>query len=128
MPNQRHLDVLILGGGFAGVYAAKALRQLTRTTSKQVGILSQENHMVFQPMLPEVVGGSLAPRHVVNPIRRIAPGVACYRGEIKELDLLNKRVVATAGRYTGDIEFTCEHLVLALGAVVDTSRIPGSRT
>ncbi len=117
--------MLILGGGFAGVYAAKAIRKAVRDPSFRVGILSDENHMVFQPMLPEVVGGSLAPRHVVNPIRRISKGVECYRGKVKELHLKEKRVRISAGRHTGDVEFRCDQLVLALGAVVDTSRIPG---
>ena len=54
----RHYDVLILGGGFAGVYCAQRALKRLRGTGKKVGLIASENHMVFQPMLPEVVGGS----------------------------------------------------------------------
>ncbi|MDF3128527.1 FAD-dependent oxidoreductase [Kiritimatiellaeota bacterium B1221] len=121
----RELDVLIVGGGFAGVYAARALQKSTRGTSIRIGMISDENHMVFQPMLPEVVGGSLSPRHVVNPIRMLTKGVEVFRGKVQEIDLTAKTVILRAGAFTGEIRFTCKQLVLALGAQVDTSRIPG---
>lgn len=120
------LDVLIVGGGFAGVYAARSLKKrLGKSSAVRVGLVAEENHMVFQPMLPEVVGGSLSPRHVVNPIRMLTKGVSVYRGTVVRIDLKAKSVVLRAGAFTGEITLRCRHLVLALGAEVDTSRIPG---
>ena len=53
----RSYDVLILGGGFAGVYCAQRVAKRLRGTGKTVALIASENHMVFQPMLAEVVGG-----------------------------------------------------------------------
>lgn len=117
------LDCAVLGGGFAGVYCAKALAK--QTTGKRIGVIADENHMTFQPMLPEVAGGSLAPRHVVNPIRRLAKGSLVYKAAISEIDLESRTIRASAGSFTPDIIFKYEHLVLTVGAVVDLSRIPG---
>ncbi len=117
------LDCAIIGGGFAGVYAAKAL--MKHTSGKRVGVIADENHMTFQPMLPEVAGGSLAPRHVVNPIRRLAKGALVYKCSITEIDLANRTLRASAGSFSPDITFHCRHLLLATGSVVNLSRIPG---
>lgn len=121
----RHYDVLILGGGFAGVYCAQRVLKRLRGTGKKVGLIASENHMVFQPMLPEVVGGSLSPRHVVNPIRLLCKGADVFKGTVRELDLKAKSLILDGGFHTQNVGFTFDHIVLALGADVDLSRIPG---
>ncbi len=121
----RHYDVLILGGGFAGVYCAQRALKRLRGTGKTVGLIASENHMVFQPMLPEVVGGSLSPRHVVNPIRLLCVGADVFKGTVRELDLKAKSLILDGGFHTQNVGFTFDHVVLALGADVDLSRIPG---
>jgi NADH dehydrogenase len=125
MPTQRHYDVLILGGGFAGVYCAQRLVKRLKKSGKSIGLIAGENHMVFQPMLAEVVGGSLAPRHVVNPIRHLCEGADVYRGAIQSIDCDKKQVLIDGGVAAGLVPFTYDHLVLTLGADVDLSRIPG---
>ena len=68
--------VVILGGGFAGVYTARALSRLLRRRSNvEVELLSEENYFVFQPLLPEVAAGGINPNHVVAPIRDLVPQV-----------------------------------------------------
>lgn len=125
MSNARHYDVLILGGGFAGVYCAQRLVKKLRGTSKRVGIIASENHMVFQPMLAEVVGGSLSPRHVVNPIRLLCKGADVFRGTVQTVDVETKTVVIDGGLEAGLVSFSFDHLVLAMGADVDLTRMPG---
>jgi NADH dehydrogenase len=120
-----HNDVLILGGGFAGVYCAQRLNRKLRGTGKTVGIIAAENHMVFQPMLPEVVGGSLSPRHVVNPIRLLCKGADVYRGSVTSIDLKNKTLLLDGGTRSPNVSFTFDHIVFALGSDVNLSRIPG---
>ena len=119
------LDIAILGGGFGGVYCARQLGK--RIDSARVGILADENHMTFQPMLPEVAGGALPPRHVVNPIRQLARLARVLKCEVTGMEAEEeiKTVHASAGDFTPDVTIRCRHLVLALGAVVDLSRIPG---
>src|SRR5262245_62083981 len=58
--------IVLLGGGFAGVYAAGALERLLPRDWDLV-LFSQENHFTFTPLLAEVVGASISPLHVVRP-------------------------------------------------------------
>lgn len=121
-----HFDVVIAGGGFTGVYCARALaRNLGNQARRRVAIVSDQNFLVFQPMLPEVAGSALAPRHVVNPIRRLCPEVTVLRGALSAIDLPEQRIVLQPGDFTDAITITFEHLVLGLGGVVDLSRVPG---
>lgn len=121
----RHLDVAILGGGFAGVYAAQRAVKRLKHLGLKIGVIAGENHMVFQPMLPEVVGGSLSPRHVVNPIRLICKGAEVLKGQVTAIDLEHREITMKGGFFTPSVEVTFDHLVLALGAEVNLTRIPG---
>lgn len=122
---RRHLDVAILGGGFAGVYSAQRVVKRLKHLGLKVGVIANENHMVFQPMLPEVVGGSLSPRHVVNPIRLLCKGAEVLKGHVRAVDLTKREITLSGGYFTPDVVVTFDHLVLALGAEVDLTRIPG---
>jgi NADH:ubiquinone reductase (H+-translocating) len=128
MPNEREikLDVAILGGGFAGVNCARTLeRTLGRRAGGSVGLIAAENYMVFQPMLAEVVGGSISPRHVVNPLRLLCRRTQIFKGEVEGVLWPEKKLRLNAGDFSGSVEIHFKRLVLALGAVVDLSRIPG---
>lgn len=128
MPDTPHLrfEVVIAGGGFAGVYAAKALaRELGKEAREKVALIADENFMVFQPMLAEVVGSSISPRHVINPLRQLCAGVTTLRGRIKSIDLASRCLVLDAGDYTRDIVVEFGHLALGTGSIVDLSRVPG---
>lgn len=124
MPD-RHLDIAIIGGGFAGVFCAQRFLKRARHLGLTVGLIARENHMVFQPMLAEVVGGSLSPRHVVNPIRLLCRGAEVLRGEVTHIDLEHRTLTLDGGRFSSSISVSYDHLVLAPGADVDLSRIPG---
>ena len=121
-----HFDVIIAGGGFAGIYAARALsKQLGRESHRRVALIADQNFAVFQPMLAEVVGSSISPRHVVNPIRRLCPDVTVLRGTIDAIDLVGGRLLVDAGDFVGEVAIGFEHLALTLGGIVDLSRVPG---
>lgn len=120
------LDVAIVGGGFAGVYCAKTLGKKTaRGRRLRVGLISEKNYMVFQPLLPEVVGASVSPRHVVNPLRLLCRHADVLKGAVEKIDWPNKSLLMNAGDFAGRVEVRFEHLVLALGARIDLRRIPG---
>jgi len=62
--------VVILGGGFAGVYAAMELESLRGSREDfEITLVNRENYFVFQPMLPEVISGSIGILDTVSPIR-----------------------------------------------------------
>ena len=118
--------IVILGGGFAGAYCARALRSgLRENTSKSVALLADQNAMLFHPMLAEVSGSSISPLHVVNPLRLFCQGSEIFMGAVDEIDLEQKTVSFFPGPSVSLVNLTFEHLVLAIGSVVDVSRVPG---
>lgn len=119
-------DVVIAGGGFAGVYCAQALSHALKGDSTgRVALVAQQNFMVFQPMLAEVCGSSISPRHVVNPIRRLCRDVTVLRGNITSIDLPSRHLTLDAGTFTRNVPVEFDHLMLSIGSVVDLSRVPG---
>jgi Pyridine nucleotide-disulphide oxidoreductase len=65
--------IVILGGGFAGVYTARYLEKLLCPEQASITLINRENYWVYQPMLPEVIPGSIGLTNVVSPIRRLCP-------------------------------------------------------
>jgi len=125
-PKRVH-EVVILGGGFAGVYCARAVAKAlgSKLRFTRIAIISEENYMVFQPMLPEVAGASLSPGVVINPIRQLCKGADVFRGKVESVDMSSKTVRVKAGSFVGITDIRFDHLVLALGATVDLKRTPG---
>jgi NADH dehydrogenase len=124
MPKHR---IVILGGGFGGLYTARHLDQLLhRTDDASVTLISRDNFFVMTPLLFEAGSGILEPRHAVNPIRTLfSERVQFVQAEIVGIDLDGKKVfVRIEGGDPTDVAF--DHLVIALGGQTNTSLIPGS--
>ena len=87
-------DVVILGGGFAGLAGARRLEKLwgKDTAKKRVLLVSAENYFVYQPFLSEVIGAGIEPRHVMNPIRLALRRCMVQRAEVTTIDLQKRRV------------------------------------
>src|SRR5918994_2073466 len=109
--------VLVVGGGFAGAYVARLLGRRGAT------IVSPENFMLYTPMLPEAASGTLEPRHVVVPLRMMAPHAELLLGRALELDAGRRRVQVEVDEQLFWIGY--DDLVVALGAVARTLPIPG---
>lgn len=120
------LEIAILGGGFAGVYCGKALsKTLAKSSRTRIGLIADENYMVFQPMLPEVASASISPRHVINPIRHLCKGLEIYKAEVEQINIKEKTLMIRPGPFSPPVQIRFRHLVVALGAKVDLSRVPG---
>ncbi|HSD25810.1 MAG TPA: FAD-dependent oxidoreductase, partial [Vicinamibacteria bacterium] len=125
-PFPRRPRVVILGGGFGGVYTALALeRALRRREDFEVVLVNRENYFVFQPMLPEVISGTIGITDVVNPIRRLLPRTTLHLRDVEAVDLERRRVVLSPGFRPHAHELSYDHLVLALGNVTDFRGLPG---
>src|SRR6185295_3621667 len=85
-------NIVIIGGGFAGFNAAKRL-QGRLPAGWNILLFSQENHIVFTPLLGNVVGSSINPMHVVFPVRQMLKSVDCRTAAIAEIDLVRKEIV-----------------------------------
>ncbi|MBK8209863.1 MAG: FAD-dependent oxidoreductase [Rhodospirillales bacterium] len=124
MANKPEHRIVILGGGFGGVFTARHLRQRAGSHI-HVELISRNNFFVFQPLLPEVAGGGVHPSDAVSPLRLYLPSVKVRIAEVRKIDFTTNTVHVTAGR---DREIAIVHydqLVIALGQEVDLSRTPG---
>jgi NADH:ubiquinone reductase (H+-translocating) len=109
--------IIVAGGGFAGLYAAKYLdKHLARRSDIEVTLISRENFILFTPMLHEVAAGDLSPSDIVNPLRRILRRVNVVEAEVKGIDLVAKKVRCVAGVRNMDLEFEFDHLLLTIGS------------
>jgi NADH dehydrogenase len=118
--------VLVLGGGFAGVYAARALEKaLGRTDDIEITLVAKENYFVFQPMLPEVISGSIGLLDTVSPLRRLLPRSDIHVRELESIDLERKVVMTSPGFRPHAHAIEYDHLVLALGSVTDFRGLRG---
>jgi NADH:ubiquinone reductase (H+-translocating) len=117
--------IVVLGGGFAGVAAARRLEKKLRRDEAEIALVSRDNFTLFTPMLPEVSSGGLEPRHVATPVRAQLRRTKFVLGEISRLDLA-ARAVEARHPITGDVtRLEYDHVVLALGSVTSTFGIPG---
>ena len=115
-------QVIILGGGFAGVTTAERLeRQFRSDPTVSFTLISETNSWLFTPMLVEVATSGLEPTHISTPLRTSLKRTRVLRSRVKRIDLEGRRVhLNDEGAQTG---FPYDHLVLALGSV---SNYPGN--
>lgn len=119
-------QVLILGGGFSGLYTALGLEKtLARDSDVQVTLVNRENFTLFTPMLHEVAASDLDMTHIVNPIRKLLSHVQFFHGEVQHIDLTSKRVKVVHGPERHDHELKYDCLVLALGSTTNVFGLPG---
>jgi NADH dehydrogenase len=122
----RKKRIIILGGGFGGVYVAVYLGKLFSARElKEIKIVlvNRENYIVFQPLLPEVISGSVELNHVIAPIRRMAPKGRLYTREVESIDPIARRVTLSPGIRPTSICLQYDHLVIAMGTRLDYSKI-----
>lgn len=126
MAENERTRILILGGGFAGVYTAMYLQKRLRSDpGVEIALVSRENYFVFQPMLAEVISGSIGLLDTVSPIQRLVPQCRLYIREIESIDLSNRQVTLSPGFWPQSHVVEFDHLVLALGTVTDFRGITG---
>src|ERR1700693_2011458 len=122
-------QIVILGGGFGGVYAALRLEKLlAREPEVEICLVSRNNFFLFTPMLHEIAASDLEITNIVNHLRKMLCRVKVFVGEVERIDMPNKRVVVSHGHHNYDnhshrLEY--DHLVLALGSITNYFNLPG---
>lgn len=114
------IKALILGGGFAGLYAARELEKRYGCSKQvEISLVNRDNFFTFTPLLHEVAVGILSPVHAVVSLRRLLPATRIYKATVTGIDLENKRAhlahVGGGGRFVLDYD----HLVIALGSTTN---------
>src|SRR5580658_976245 len=121
--------VLILGGGFGGVYAALHLEKLlAREPEVEICLVARDNFFLFTPMLHEIAASDLEITNIVNPLRKLLRRVKVFVGEVDRIDLAGKDVVVTHGHHNDDHHshsLKYDQLVLALGSITNFFGLPG---
>jgi NADH dehydrogenase len=116
--------VLVLGGGFGGVFAAKELERKGRGQF-DIELINNNNYFVFQPLLPEVASATIHSSDAVVPLRLLLRRIQVRQAEIMGIDFARNVVIVVQGFRRLPIELPYDELVLALGMSVDLKRFPG---
>jgi NADH dehydrogenase len=116
--------VVIAGGGFGGLYAARRLERRMPRQSTRITLVTDVNFMLYTPLLPGAAAGTLEPRHVVVPLREELDVTDIYLGHVRGADpAVNElRVHTIDGR---DEHIRYDQLVVALGSVSRVLPVPG---
>ncbi|WP_107082262.1 NAD(P)/FAD-dependent oxidoreductase [Streptomyces caatingaensis] len=126
---RRPTRILVIGGGYVGMYAALHLQRRLRKGEAEVLVVSPDPYMTYQPFLPEAAAGSISPRHVVVPLRRTLKRCEVLVGEATSVDhaarTAHVRTLATEEEGAGDITLHYDELVVAPGSVSRTLPVPG---
>jgi NADH dehydrogenase len=109
--------ILVLGGGFAGVECTRKLESYFKHNSDvRIELVSEDNFLLFTPMLPQVASGMIETRHIIIPIRTIIKKATFYEGKVKNIDPYGKRVTLYGTNEKRGISLEYDYLVIALGS------------
>ncbi len=116
--------VLVLGGGFGGMYTARRLERRLPPDEAEIVLINPENYMLYTPLLPEAAAGTIEPRHVVVPLRQALRRTRVRVGNVTAVDLdHNTCTYVTAGG--SERQMGWDRLVVALGSVSRMFPVPG---
>ena len=122
----RKKRIVILGGGFGGVYAAMHLeKSLGRESAVEICLVSRDNFFLFTPMLHEIAASDLEITNIVNPLRKLLRKVEVLVGDVDQIDLTNRLVVISRGYGNHSQRIDYDHLVIALGSITNLYDTPG---
>lgn len=120
----RNTRIVVVGGGYVGMYTALRLQKKLRRGEAEVTVIDPQSHMTYQPFLPEASAGSIEPRHVVVPLRKVLRKCHHLTGRVTRINHATREVTAelAAGNFT---TVGYDVLVVAPGSVARTLPIPG---
>ncbi|MFF4712031.1 NAD(P)/FAD-dependent oxidoreductase [Streptomyces eurythermus] len=125
--------ILVVGGGYVGMYTALRLQRKLKAElnrgEAEITVVTPDPYMTYQPFLPEAAAGSISPRHVVVPLRRVLHRCHVVVGEVTSIDH-TVRTAAVSTLATDDQGGSAEllgydELVLAPGSVSRALPVPG---
>ncbi|MGW0992537.1 NAD(P)/FAD-dependent oxidoreductase [Streptomyces sp. NPDC002520] len=125
--------ILVVGGGYVGMYTAlrlqRKLKRELRRGEVDITVVTPDPYMTYQPFLPEAAAGSISPRHVVVPLRRVLDQCHVVVGEVTSIDHAVRTAavttLATAEEGNAAELLGYDELVLAPGSVSRTLPVPG---
>jgi NADH dehydrogenase len=126
MSETQRKRILILGGGFGGMYVALHLEKaLAHAPDVDVTIINRDNFFLFTPMLHEIAASDLDLTHIVNPVRKLLRKVDFFAGDVEAVDLDRKLVTVSHGFDHHHHDLPYDYLVIALGSITNFFGLPG---
>ncbi|WP_305126815.1 NAD(P)/FAD-dependent oxidoreductase [Streptomyces odontomachi] len=125
--------ILVVGGGYVGMYTALHLQRRLKPElgrgEVEIVVVTPDPYMTYQPFLPEAAAGSISPRHVVVPLRRVLHQCRVVIGEASAINHAKRTAtldtLSTEEEGTGAVTISYDQLVLAPGSVSRTLPVPG---
>src|SRR5829696_3921080 len=117
-------NVVILGGGFGGLYTARKLERLLPPASARVTVVNDVNFMLYTPLLPGAAGGTLEPRHVVVPLREQLKSTHLRLARVTGADPARNAVTIRTPEGQEE-ELRYDQLIVTLGSTSRSLPIPG---
>jgi NADH:ubiquinone reductase (H+-translocating) len=120
----RNTRIVVVGGGYVGMYTALRLQKKLRRSEAEITVIDPQSHMTYQPFLPEAAAGSIEPRHVVVPLRKVLKRCQHLTGRVTAISHAAREVtVEVAAGHVTTLGY--DVLVVAPGSVARTLPIPG---
>jgi len=109
--------ILVLGGGFAGVDCTRKLESYFHSDYDiEITLVSDDNFLLFTPMLPQIVAGTVAPRHIVMPLRALCKKARIYESVVRDIDPVQQHVTLEGTPEKIGVRIHYDYLVIALGS------------
>jgi NADH:ubiquinone reductase (H+-translocating) len=118
------MEVLIVGGGYIGMYTARRLERLLRLGEATVTVVDPRGYMTYQPFLAEAAGGSIEPRHVVAPLPQVLRRTRVLTGKVVSIDHGARSAVFAPERGPERV-LRYDVLVMAAGSVSRVAPVEG---
>ncbi|MHA6620248.1 NAD(P)/FAD-dependent oxidoreductase [Pseudonocardia sp. DLS-67] len=120
----RNTRIVVVGGGYVGMYTALRLQKKLHRGEAEVTVIDPQPNMTYQPFLPEAAAGSIEPRHVVVPLRKVLRKCHHLTGRVTSINHAAREV--TAELISGTVTtLGYDVLVVAPGSVARTLPVPG---
>jgi NADH dehydrogenase len=117
--------IIILGGGFAGAYAAKSVSKTSEASKCETVLIDRNNYLLFYPLLVEAGVGSIEARHVVVPTRKFLHRETFKMAEVTGIDLSARSVSFRVIGAETIQRLHFDHLVIGLGSITRVPEITG---
>src|SRR5881275_2245823 len=116
--------IVIAGGGYGGLYAARALERKLSPASARITLVNDTNFFLYTPLLPGAAAGTLEPRHVVVPLREALRHTDLRLGTVVGADP-DRNCLRVQAHEGGVEDLSYDHLIVAVGSISRSLPIPG---